>query len=239
MTQQVLIRDWNHFINFADRFLEAGPPTKTHYLFRGQSDASWSLTPSLHRDAKLSKLSARQLLEIEKVALKEFKAQAHLFLQPNMLKATSDVLGWWTIMQHHGAPTRLLDWTTSVYVAAYFACTQHLDKMGAIWVLHPYSLEQEMKTRYGFEGLPDSDKQTEEFFLEEDAPSVIVTFERGNKTDRMIAQQGVFSVCRKVSDFQHQILAAVLTENADMIRFIQLLLTWLQRAKVSRLERSW
>jgi hypothetical protein len=54
-------------------------------------------------------------------------------------------------------------------------------------VLHAYSLEQEMKTRYGFEGLPDSDNQIEELFLQDDAPPVMVTFDRLNMTDRMMA----------------------------------------------------
>jgi FRG domain len=72
MTQQRTIKSWGDFIDIADTLLDVGPPTKTHYLFRGQSDATWDLTPSFHRDAKPSKLSARQLLEIEKAALKEF-----------------------------------------------------------------------------------------------------------------------------------------------------------------------
>jgi hypothetical protein len=58
MTQQRTIKSWGDFIDIADTLLEGGPPTKTHYLFRGQSDATWDLTPSLHRDAKPSKLSA-------------------------------------------------------------------------------------------------------------------------------------------------------------------------------------
>ena len=238
MTQQRTIKSWGEFIGIADTLLDVGPPTKPHYLFRGQSDATWDLTPSLHRAAKPSKFNARQLLEIEKAALKEFKAQAHLFLQPNMLNATSDVLAWWTIMQHYGAPTRLLDWTTSAYVAAYFACAQNLDKMGAIWVLHAYSLEQEMKTRYGFEGLPDSDKQTEEFFLEEDAPPAIVTFERGNKTERMVAQQAVFAVCRNVRVGQREILDAVLSETSAITRFIKLLVPAEMKAAFLRKLRA-
>jgi len=238
MTQQRTIKNWGDFIDIADKLLDVGPPTKTHYLFRGQSDASWNLTPSFHRDAKPSKLSAKQLLEIEKAALTEFRAQAHHFLSPNILNATTDVLAWWTIMQHHGAPTRLLDWTTSAYVAAYNACTQNLDKAGAIWVLHAYSLEQEMKTRYGFTGLPDSDNQIAEFFLEEDAPPVIVTFERLNKTDRMVAQQGVFSVCRSVSAVQHEILDAVLSEKSDITRFIKLLVPAEMKAAFLRRLRA-
>ena len=49
-----------------------------------------------------------------------------------------DLPGWLCMMQHHGVPTRLLDWTESVMLAAYFALVH--DGAGpapAIWVLTP------------------------------------------------------------------------------------------------------
>jgi hypothetical protein len=43
-------------------------------------------------------------------------------------------------MQHHGAPTRLLDFTYSIYVAAYFAL-ESADADAAVWAVNaPWAL---------------------------------------------------------------------------------------------------
>lgn len=55
------------------------------------------------------------------------------------------IVEWLALMQHHGAPTRLLDFTYSVYVAAYFA-TEEAEQECAIWAVDaPWLLARAME----------------------------------------------------------------------------------------------
>src|SRR5438445_599273 len=68
-----------------------------------------------------------------------FKRKSIHFLQH--IPDRDDDFPWLALMQDHGAPTRLLDFTWSPYVAAFFAL-HNTTHEGVIWACNPAEIEK-------------------------------------------------------------------------------------------------
>jgi FRG domain len=165
------------------------------YICRGQADKSWSLKPAILRHFENSN-DRHLLLEVEKRLGEEFKARAHLHLSPYLSQLLEDRTDRWALMQHYAAPTRLLDWTTSPYVAAYFACASHPNKDGVLWLVHTETLNSAFQSSEAGKVLQDKILGSA-FFDTWDSPRLCTT-QSTVRPDRMISQQGVFTICNDI-----------------------------------------
>lgn len=92
---------------------------KETWVFRGQENAKWSLETTFTRACDLCALPKEKRVTCEGLMRREFRRRTHQYI--NNPPRASHTDEWLALMQHYGAPTRLLDFTYSPYVAMFFA----------------------------------------------------------------------------------------------------------------------
>jgi len=181
------------------------------WLFRGQSDSSWSLMTSLERwiadNSKLSTDVANDGEFIERIFLDEFQNGAHHYLKSS-LHLPQDTLEWLALMQHHGAPTRLLDFTTSPYVASFFAFENPGEptKSCAVWAINEmwcrasaisiinkaHEDEKNFEKLHEYTQLSDEKYFKKIFLRDPEIPQMVFPVCSKRKNERLTVQQGLF-----------------------------------------------
>lgn len=103
---------------------EVGDFQEEGWIYRGHH-RSYPLAPSIERQF------ADNWPEIEYRLFREFQSQAPIHMDPTRLPAAkASRLDWLSILRHYDAPTRLLDFTYSPYVALYFALRHGAERDG-------------------------------------------------------------------------------------------------------------
>lgn len=192
--KEIRVENWEALTKELDHFGTL-PPLEQRVVFRGQADAGWQLIPSICRRAAEGE-TPMTMIELEDMARREFSSQAHLHFPKGILPTEdSSILPWWFLMQQYGAPTRLIDWSTSPYVAAYFAVEDKWSRSGAIWCYDQYQVNTYMLSQHGdlFEDAIGG--HVDQLLTEPDPPEILFTITRFLKNDRMVAQQGLSTLC--------------------------------------------
>jgi hypothetical protein len=194
---------WQELITelFKDCRLQPQPHLQRYrssYAYRGLSLNRPTLTTSLMRLADNSE-------GVEYHLLKNFMKYARYADLAD--SASFNKWDWLAIAQHHGLPTRLLDWTFSPLVALYFATSndKELDEDGVIWLVNYKKVHQALPLKlkrllsegsavFTVDLLFDAAKSLEEFDRLQKVVPFALFFEPPSIDGRIVNQSALHSI---------------------------------------------
>jgi len=110
--------------------------------------------------------------------------------------AQEDFVSWLFLMQHYGLPTRLLDWSASVLIAAFFAVTDRPDEDGVVFAIEPRRMNA--ATNGDPTLVPTTSSPARELFVgafdDRQTESRTIAVMTHEIDDRMLVQQAAFTI---------------------------------------------
>lgn len=179
---------------------ESTNPGNTSF-FRGESRDTYSLIPKIGRltkpnITKSGKLSLSLKFGSEAVGERKILSRFKQMAMPHLTVVPADDWQWLALAQHHGLPTRLLDWTSNPLAALYFSVGSRysegdFQRDRALDPSHTgNAVLYRIETRHGL--LEDAEKLSDPFEIDE------ALFASPVMTQRIQAQRGYFSIQKEV-----------------------------------------
>ncbi len=187
--QSIRVRSWTHYVDTVNS------DEYRRWAFRGQADRAWPGTSSLWRHLTRVGVKPNWWERQERRSVEEFQEKAHHYLRH--VPPSGDMLRWLALMQHHGAPTRLIDFTWSPYVAAFFAL-EGATGDAAVWAVNGAYLRYDES----HDRTPPDPRQPNAF-AEHYFPGqgdFVWVGEPLELNERLIAQSGTFAIASNVDD---------------------------------------
>ncbi len=169
-------------VDSVETLVDIGERLRGAFVFRGHASLSWEFKTTIERAAEKWCIERKFLYEREQKIIQEFQRRAHHYI--NTPPKFSECLEWMALLQHYGAPTRMLDVTESMLIATFFAIEDSKDD-SVVWAFN--------KGCFGSENnFPKSFKE-----IEEGKGILLADPFRQNK--RLSIQKGRFLIPKTIS----------------------------------------
>jgi hypothetical protein len=166
------------------------------WAFRGHGNARYRLETTLYRGGQRFHCPKEILAGREAWILRQFQRRAHHYIKDP--PSVDERLEWLALIQHFGGPTRLLDFSHSFYVAAFFAI-DGAEGDAAVWGVNLSRIERilakKLKLRRG--GTTHDTNQAHIQYIHrvlgaKNGPPLVVSVEPERLNERISIQQGLF-----------------------------------------------
>ena len=216
MWKEIEINSWSDF-NEAIEGIDL-----CNWVFRGQSNSKWEIQNSLSREILNfhEGITNEKCMEIELKMMKEFISSLHLFSDLKITETEDDdpkgILNYrlesFSIMQHYGAPTRLVDWTHSPYVATFFGLDGATEDF-AVYAINIKELRWNNKIR---EREGEITQSYDILRKRKKCNGYIVDYQTPRMNERIRRQQGLFLVPSIINKSMSELLKDYGIENGEL-----------------------
>jgi len=204
----------------------------TGWIFRGQTNSEWGLSSSLERilgqiinDNTIKIIDRQNIVNArEKIILQEFKRRVHHYISSPPHNDNS--LEWLALIQHYGGATRLLDFSHSFYIGAFFAVEDNKPEYenSAIWAISLTNInkiiEQKIDDKYKNWITHNTNKEhiqlSQVLFDNGTSNNFVFGVEPERMNERLAIQQGLFLFPANVGASFEENLAGIFGAKADV-----------------------
>ena len=190
------VKSWKALVSAETKF------DPRNWAFRGQRDSKFPATSFERHCKRLGLTKAPDILDLEVKLIRDFARHYHLY-GGSAPPSKGHTLEWLALMRHYGTPTRLVDFTYSFFVAAYFAVeAAGSEAQPVVWAVNATRLAKEAR-RYIIQRMPHGRDVVETYGIERDGKPFRQLFMESplrfvypdnpiRLNERLAVQQGLF-----------------------------------------------